>query len=125
MTAASRRVARRGGAAAVAAFPLQSRTRSRSRDRTWYEDIEEALSLPGDQDAVWLAGVFVPGNPAAGLFVPGDTAARLLRRYGSLQWVHYSGTGVEHMPSGTVPRERSRAHERGRSLRTSRSPSTS
>ena len=64
----------------------------------WYEVIEEALALPGDQDAVWLAGVFVPGNHAAGLFVPGDTAAKLLREDRSLRWVHYSGTGVEHMP---------------------------
>jgi len=65
---------------------------------TWYEDIEETLSGPVDQDAVWIAGVFVPGNAAAGLFVPGDTAARLLQRNKDLRWVHYSATGVEHMP---------------------------
>jgi phosphoglycerate dehydrogenase-like enzyme len=65
---------------------------------TWYEDVEEALSGPVDQEAVWLAGVFVPGNAAAGLFVPGDTATRLLQRNRSLRWVHYSATGVEHMP---------------------------
>ena len=65
---------------------------------TWYEDIEEALSVPGDQEAVWLAGVFVPGNAAAGLFVPGEIATRLLERNRSLRWVHYSATGVEHMP---------------------------
>jgi len=65
---------------------------------TWYEDIEEALSLPADQEAVWLASVFVPGDHATGLFVAGDTAARLLQQDTNLSWVHYSGTGVEHMP---------------------------
>jgi len=42
---------------------------------TWYEDIEEALSLPADQEAVWLASVFVPGDHATGLFVAGGVLA--------------------------------------------------
>ena len=65
---------------------------------TWYDDVEETLAWPGEQDAVWLAGKFVPGNLGAGLFVPGDVAVRVLERHPGLRWVHYSGTGVEHMP---------------------------
>lgn len=53
----------------------------------WYESIAEAVAMPGAWDAVWLSE-----------FAPGDAVAELLGDRESLRWVHYSPTGVEHLP---------------------------
>lgn len=54
-----------------------------------YESIEEACTTPGEWDAVWLGG-----------FASGSGVTHLLRRGTKLRWVHYSSTGVEHLPLG-------------------------
>lgn len=65
----------------------------------WYETIDEAAALAAGADAVWLSG-----------FASGDVVSRVLDRGGArLRWVHYSATGVEHMPLGAL-------HERGVTL---------
>lgn len=53
----------------------------------WYQSLDEVAEIAGDFDVVWVAG-----------YVPGEVAGRLLRRHPRLKWVHYSSTGVEHMP---------------------------
>lgn len=54
-----------------------------------YESIEEACTTPGEWDAVWL-----------GEFASGNGVTHLLRLGTNLRWVHYSPTGVEHLPLG-------------------------
>ena len=53
----------------------------------WYGSIAEALVMPGAWDAVWLSE-----------FASGEAVTEMLRHRESLRWVHYSPTGVEHLP---------------------------
>ena len=54
---------------------------------TWYQAIPEAVATPGQWDLAWLSE-----------FATGDAVAELLRNGERLRWVHYSPTGVEHLP---------------------------
>lgn len=54
----------------------------------WYGNVEELASAPADgYDAIWALG-----------YIPGEVAESLLNRHETLRWLHYSSTGVEHMP---------------------------
>ncbi len=82
---------------------IPSRYRSRLADTScvpvWYEGIDEVVAAAAETDAVWLSG-----------FAAGDVVSRVLDRGGRrLRWLHYSSTGVEHMPLGEF-------HERGVTL---------
>lgn len=56
----------------------------------WYPAIEAMPALADDAEAIWAMG-----------YLSADTAGELLERARDLRWLHYSSTGVEHLPLDT------------------------
>jgi phosphoglycerate dehydrogenase-like enzyme len=53
----------------------------------WYPGVDTLAETAGEFDVVWAAG-----------YMPAEAVERLLDRSKRLAWMHYSSTGVEHMP---------------------------
>jgi phosphoglycerate dehydrogenase-like enzyme len=53
----------------------------------WYETPEDALELAVESDAIWVSG-----------FTSAEVIGQILERSPKLKWLHYSSTGVDHLP---------------------------
>ena len=53
----------------------------------WYDTPERARELAADCDVVWVSG-----------FTSAEVIGQILLRASRLKWLHYSSTGVEHLP---------------------------
>ncbi len=66
---------------------LRARLDGLPGEALWYETPEDARELAADCDVVWVSG-----------FTSAEVIGQIIQRAARLKWLHYSSTGVEHLP---------------------------